>query len=78
MRSTPKHPPDERLGAWASRQPDADGLVRDGAEQSDGEKAMDYQQYDHHGKPVFACHLLHVAGGCPVGLTNGAILDKIE
>ncbi len=47
------------------------------ADQGDGEKTVDYQ-YDHHGKPAFACHLLHVAGGCPVGLTNGAILDKIE
>ena len=45
----------ERLGAWASRQPDADGLVRDGAEQGDGEQAMDYEQRDHHGESSSAC-----------------------
>ena len=36
------------------------------------------EQYDHHEKAAFACQLLHVAGGCPVGFTNGAMLDKIE
>jgi hypothetical protein len=39
------------------------------AEQGDGEKTVDYQQYDH-GKSAFACHLLHVAGGCPVGIAT--------
>ena len=45
----------EKLGAWASRQPDADGLVRDGAEQGDGEKAVDYEQRDHHGESTSEC-----------------------
>ena len=67
---------DSEPGRAGSQTPD--GLMRDGAEQGDGEKTVDYQLYDHPMKPAFACHLLHVAGGCPVGLTNGAILDKIE
>jgi len=30
------------------------------------------------GNPLSLIYLLHVAGGCPVGYTNAAILDKIE
>ena len=64
----------EKLGAWANRQPTPMAWCV----MAPSRAAASSQQYDHHEKPAFACHLLHVAGGCPVGLTNGAILDKIE